>query len=163
MDDIISKYKNEIMKTLCSDADIVRLIPGHEESPTPDRSLIYTHFFPFDNIDQCITTAGQYLCFEVDIGRVDSEKVLELLISFWVVSSTEPNIVKATGGIRNDILLYHIYKALKKNENLGIGRISYIPNHPISSFVPEKTWAGRAMALVASDFHIKTKDRELWI
>lgn len=41
-------YKNLLMKQLCSDPEIVRLVTGNPDADVPNHALPYTRVFPFE-------------------------------------------------------------------------------------------------------------------
>ena len=77
-------YKNLLMKTLCSNPEIVRLVTDSKEAPVPHYDLAYTQLFPFEFIPDTVGEGMTFICFDVDIDKVYSA-IKDKAVGRWPV------------------------------------------------------------------------------
>ena len=63
-------YKNQLMKELCCNENIVRLITDRKDSDVPNHTLAYSQIFPFEFVPETVDNGQTFICFDVDIADV---------------------------------------------------------------------------------------------
>lgn len=142
-------YKNEVMKTLCNNEAIVRLITDSSESMVPNYNLAYTQIFPFEFVPDTEDEGRTFICFDVDIPQVIDKTYYKPSLYFWVFTH-KSKIRLERGGIRTDQLAVEINKELSGSRYFGLGELEL---KSVARFYPIKDFHGRVLAYSAVDFN----------
>lgn len=142
-------YKNELMKTLCNNKDIVSLITDSDKAPVPNYDLAYKQIYPFEYIPDTVDDGKTFICFDVDIARVYDKTYYEPVLYLWVFTHKSKMRLKK-GGIRTDQLAMEIDKELNGSRYFGLGELDL---YSVGRFSPITDYQGRIMTYVAKDFN----------
>lgn len=145
-------YKNKLMKTLCSNANIVRLVTHSKDPPVPNYDLEYTQIFPFEYVPDTVDDARTFICFDVDIARVYDKTYYEPVLYVWVFSHKSKLRLDQGGmrGIRTDQLAVEVNKELNGSRYFGLGTLEL---YQVGRFSPITDYQGRVMTYTAKDFN----------
>lgn len=142
-------YKNELMKTLCKNEGVVRLITDSEDAPVPDYDLPYNQIFPFEFVPETTSSATTYICFDVDIVDVYSKTFYQPVLYLWIFTHKSKLRLKQ-GGVRTDQLCVEINKELNGSRYFGLGELEL---KRVDRFVPILDYRGRILTYTARDFN----------
>lgn len=142
-------YKNELMKTICCNEDIVRLVTDSKEAPVPNTNLKYNQVFPFEYIPETTTEAKTFICFDVDIAEVVNKTYYLPVLYIWIFTH-KSKMRMDEGGIRTDKLAAEIDKELNGSRYFGLGELGL---HSVDRFSPIDDYQGRVLTYYATDFN----------
>lgn len=142
-------YKSELIKTLCSNKDIVRLITDCEKPKVPNHDLAYTHIFPYEYIPDIVDEGKTFICCDVDITQVMDKTYYKPTLYIWAFTY-KTKLHLPDGGVRTDELARAINAELNGNRNYGLGTLEL---QSVSSFAPIKDYLGRQLVYGATDFN----------
>lgn len=143
-------YKNQMMKTLCSNKDIVRFLTDEKEPTIPQHSLAYKNIFPFEYIPDTVDNGSTFICYDVDIVDVESKTFLYPILYVWIFTH-KSKLRLQEGGVRLDSLSVAINNELNGSRYFGLGEL-YLKR--IDRFVPISDYQGRCITYCAKDFNI---------
>lgn len=154
---IIGKIKNQIVKELIRDKDIVLAIDSKKVSEPED--LIYMHIFDYNQNPYTIQDVQTFITIQVHIpesyfDRQDENKTfVKPTIEIWITSHENhmkvDNVPKVKQN-RNDYLSYLIDKKFNGVENYGIGKLKLVSNIE-SSY--QQDYLFRKMIFETKDFN----------
>ena len=139
------EYKNKIMKMLCENENIVKLITGKDG--IDGLTLPYSHIYPFEFIPETVKEDDTFICFDVDIPEVTSEVVYKPVIYFWAFCHKDA-LRLPQGGSRTDALSAEIDQMFNGNRELGMGELNL---RAVERFAPIKDFQGRVLAYEGKD------------
>lgn len=142
-------YKNELMKTLCCNQEIVRLITDSSKAPVPNYDLSYTSIFPFEYVPDTVDDGRTFVCFDVDIAEVMNKTFYLPVLYIWVFTH-KSKIRLNEGGVRIDKLSAEINKELNGSRYFGLGELEL---YSVGRFSPITDYLGRVMTYTARDFN----------
>ena len=142
-------YKNRLMKELCSNAEIVKLVTGNEDAAVPNHGLPYTQIFPFEFIPETVEEGKTFICFDVDIASVHNQTLYFPVIYIWEFTH-KSRMRTPNGGILNDRLAAEIDKQLNGSRFYGMGKLRL---HSVQRFSPITDFLGRTMTYYTTDFN----------
>lgn len=142
-------YKNELMKTLCCNEKIVRLVTDSRLSPVPNNELAYTQIFPFEYIPETSDKGKTFICFDVDIAQVMDKTYYRPMLYIWAIVH-KSKLRLAKGGVRTDQLAAEINQELSGSRYFGLGELELCA---VSRFTPIKDYQGRILTYTAKDFN----------
>lgn len=142
-------YKNEIMKTLCSDPEIVRLVTDSKEAPVPNYDLAYSQIYPFEFIPETVDDGQTFVCFDVDIVNVIDKTYYVPAVYVWVFTH-KSKLRLNEGGIRTDQLAVEINEKLNGSRYFGLGELDL---YSVGRFSPILDYQGRVLTYRAKDFN----------
>lgn len=142
-------YKNELMKTLCSNCNIVRLVTDSSEALVPNHELAYNQIFPFEYIPDTVDDGTTFICFDVDIPQVKDKTFYLPALYVWVFTH-KSKLRLSEGGIRTDQLAVEINKELNGSRYFGLGELDLFS---VGRFSPIKDYQGRVLTYSATDFN----------
>lgn len=142
-------YKNQLMKTLCSNPEVVKLVTDSSDAPVPNYDLAYTRIFPFEYVPDTVDDASTFICFDVDIGEVIDKTFYSPVVYVWIF--THKSKLRLTeGGVRTDKLCAVINKELNGSRYFGLGELNL---YSVGRFVPIAGYQGRVLTYSAVDFN----------
>lgn len=142
-------YKNKIMKELCTNEKIFKLIIDNDNNVNPNYSLAYKHIFPYEYIPETVDDAQTFICFDVDITEVQNKTFYMPVLYFWIFTHKSKMRLKE-GGIRIDTLCSEIDCVFNGNRNFGLGEMNL---HSVERFSPILDYQGRVLTYYAKDFN----------
>lgn len=142
-------YKNLLMKDLCSNEDVVKLITNNEEAAVPNNKLPYTQIFPYQNIPETVDEAKTFICYDVDIIAVDNKTFYTPVIYIWICTHKSKYRCES-GGVLLDKLSIAIDKMLNGSRFYGLGELKL---DSVTRFIPVADFMGREMIYYAKDFN----------
>lgn len=142
-------YKNRLMKTLCSNKEIVRLITDSSDAPVPNYNLAYRLVYPYEYVPDTVDDGKTFVCFDVDIAEVVDKTFYVPVLYLWVFTH-KSKMRLDEGGIRTDNLCVEIDKELNGSRYFGLGELDL---QSVGRFSPITDYQGRVMVYVAKDFN----------
>lgn len=147
--DELFDYKNELMKILCSNENIIRLVTDSSEAPVPNYDLAYTQIFPYEYVPETVDDGQTFICFDVDIAKVVNKTYYVPVVYVWEFTH-KSKMRLAEGGVRIDKLAVEINKELNGNRHFGLGELDL---DSVGHFSPILDYQGRVLTYYASDFN----------
>lgn len=143
----LSKYKIEIMKRLCLDTEIQSLILL-SESQNQGREMMYKNIFPYAFVPNTVTNANTFICFDLEVQRVENRTFKDINILFWIF--THQSLMRTDEGIRTDLIASEVDKILNGNKDLGLGTVEL---KKVLRVNPAKDYHGRTLVYRSVDFN----------
>lgn len=142
-------YKNELMKTLCSDPDIVHLLTDSSEADVPNYDIAYNLIFPYEFIPETVSKGTTFICYDVDIINVQNKTYYTPALYIWVFTH-KSKLKLPEGGVRTDELANAIDKILNGSRNFCLGELEL---SSVTRFVPIVDYQGRCLTYTGSDYN----------
>ena len=157
-EEFYTDYKNQLMKDLLTDEDIVKLI---DSSVTTKNSakLAYKNVFPYEYVPETIEYATTYVCFDVDLQKNLGKTYLSPTIHIWVF--THKSLLRLSGesgdGVRTDRLVSKIVKKLNGSYDYGLGTLDL---YSVKRFAPVSDYQGKVITFHTEDFNSLSASRK---
>lgn len=151
----VSEYRSNIMRMLCSDKDIVRLVSDKKSSTIPDKSLIYKNIYPYAYVPNTNTGAETFICFCFNFGNIYDKTYKKGYLTFYVFSNQK--ILRTSDGLRCDLIAERIEELFNGNYDIGLGRMQLSSVDDIS---PINDYHGVSIQYTFSDFNRPTIGRD---
>lgn len=142
-------YKNQLMKDICSNEKIVKLITDKTQPTIPDFNLPYSQVYPYEFVPETIDHGQTFICFDVDIAQVLDKTFYVPVLYVWVFTH-KSKIQLPEGGIRTDKLAAEIDAILNGSRYFGLGELD-LKN--VGRFSPITDYQGRVLTYHAKDFN----------
>lgn len=142
-------YKNEIMKTLCCNKQIVHLVTDSKKAPVPNYNLAYGQIYPYEFVPDTVDDGKTFICFDVDIAEVLDKTFYLPVVYVWVFTH-KSKMRLSEGGIRTDQLAVEINKELNGSRYFGLGELEL---KSVDRFSPIADYQGRVLTYSARDFN----------
>lgn len=142
-------YKNYLMKTLCSDERVVRLLTDSSTAEVPNYDIAYNLIFPYEFIPETVGEGRTFICYDVDILDVQNKTFCRPALYIWVFSH-KSKLKLPEGGVRTDELADAIDALLNGNRNFCLGELEL---DSVTRFVPIVDYQGRVLTYVGDDFN----------
>ena len=149
-------YKNELMKTLCCNSEIVRLITDSSKAPVPNYSLAYNFVFPYEFVPDTVDDGKTFICFDVDIADVQDKTFYLPVVYVWVFTH-KSKMRLSEGGVRTDKLAVEINKELNGSRYFGLGELDL---RSVDRFSPIADYQGRVLVYIAKDFNRQSPSKK---
>ena len=94
-------------------------------------------------------TGKTFVCFDVDIQRVDNKTFLNPMIYIWVFTH-KSQMRLPEGGVRTDKLCSEIAKVLDGSRYYGLGELNL---YSVRRFAPMTDFQGKVMAFSAKEIN----------
>lgn len=145
-------YKNLLVKELCSDPKIVKLVTGNDNAAVPNHGLPYTQVFPYEYIPDTVNDAKTFICLDVDIVSVPNKTFYIPVIYIWAFTHTSRMRVEGENGgaVLLDELAIAINNKLNGSRYYGMGELKL---DSVGRFKPITDFLGRTMVYYAKDFN----------
>lgn len=143
----LSKYKIEIMKSLCLDEKIQRLIlllPSQNNG----KEMMYKNIFPYSFIPDTVTKASTFICFDLEVKRVQNRTFKDIDVMFWIF--THQTLMRTNDGIRIDLLANEVDNIFNGNKNFGLGTMEL---KLVTLMSPAKDYHGKTLVYRSVDFN----------
>lgn len=142
-------YKNKLMRDLCCNENIVKLITNRPDPEVPNHTLPYSQVFPYEFVPETISHGQTIICFDVDIIKVPNKTFYYPVLYLWLFTH-KSNMQIDEGGVRMDALASEIDAMLNGNRNYGLGQLEL---DSLGRFSPILDYQGRVMTYTARDFN----------
>lgn len=142
-------YKNQLMKTLCSDARIVKLLTDSSEAAVPNYDIPYHLIFPYEFIPETVSEGKTFICYDVDIIDVQNKTYCKPALYIWVFTH-KSKLALPEGGVRTDELANAIDAVINGSRDFCLGELEL---DSVTRFVPIIDYQGRCLTYVGSDFN----------
>lgn len=142
-------YKNQLMKDLCCNAEIVKLITDRDDADIPNHTLPYTQIFPFEYVPETVDNGQTIVCFDVDVPRVENKTFYMPVLYIWIFSH-KSKFRLPEGGVRMDAIASEIDKMLNGSNYYGLGALNLTS---VTRFSPILDYHGRVLAYEAREFN----------
>lgn len=136
----LTENKEEILKTLLSDPEFVRLVKNEEDVTVPALDLRYTQVFPYGWISPTISEAKTYVCFDIDVPGVSTIAVSNVYMYFWIF--THHSIAMTKDGVRVDRIAARVDRLINGSTELGFGKVKL---ERCSRDTPNNDYHGRVL------------------
>lgn len=145
-------YKQQLMKQLCSNIEIVKLITDRKSVNVPDTSLPYRSVYPYEYIPDTVTNGETFVCFDVDIPTVLNKTFYLPVLYIWAFTHKSKMRINPAdgGGIRTDELSFAINRMLNGSRLFGLGKLEL---QSVGRFTPIEDYHGRVLTYTAKDFN----------
>ena len=156
LDDLYD-YKNQLMRDLCENEEIVRLITKSSDAPVPNYDLPYRQIFPYEYIPETVDEAKSFICFDVDVTRVPNKTTHTPAIYIWEFTHTSNLRMPDGGGIRIDRVASAIDHMLNGNRLYGMGELEL---NSVTRFSPISNYLGRVLAYTTREWNRTAANRK---
>lgn len=150
-------YKNLLMKELCSNEAIVRLLSQQDDPQVPNYDLPYTQIYPFEYVPETEDKGRSFICFEVDIHKVENKTFYIPVIYVWVIVH-KGSLRTKDKRLRLDELTVEVNKILNGSRYFGLGAVEL---DSTEGFHPTVDYLGRVLVYYAADFNQPSGRRKM--
>lgn len=142
-------YKNLLMKELCSNENIVRMVTNNEYAVVPNHGLPYTQIFPYEYVPETVDDAKTFICFDVDIVRVPNKTFYMPVLYLWLF--THKSLLRQKdGGLLLDNVSQEIDQMLNGSKYFGMGDLNL---ESVTRFAPILDYQGRVLTYSTVDWN----------
>ena len=142
-------YKNLLMKELCSNETIVRMVTGKDDVRIPNHDLAYTQIFPFEYLPETVDEGKTFICFDEDIVKVPNKTFYIPVLYIWAFTH-KSRMRRTGGGLLLDDLAVEINKMLNGSRYYGLGELRL---DSAKRFSPISDFQGRVLTYYTQDFN----------
>ena len=150
-------YKNLLMKELCSNENIVKLVTGNDDADVPNHGLPYTQIYPFEFVPETVNDGKTFICFDADIVDVPSRTIYIPVIYIWIFTH-KSRMRLDDGGLLLDQLCVEVNKQLNGSRFYGLGELKL---DSVNRFVPITDYRGRVLTYYTADFNRPSGSRQI--
>lgn len=143
------EYKNQLMKDLCCNEEVVKLITDKEDSRVPNHTLAYSSIYPYEYVPETVDNGQTFICFDVDVAEVINKTFYVPVLYVWVFTH-KSKFRLSEGGVRIDKLASAIDEVLNGSRYYGLGELDL---RSVTRFAPITDYQGRVLTYVAKDFN----------
>ena len=136
------------MKSLCLSEKIQRLILLTPPNNTNGREMMYKNIFPYPYVPDTVVEANTFICFDMEVRRVQNRTFKDVSISFWTF--THQSLMRTKDGIRTDLLANEIDNIINGNRKFGLGTVEL---QSVTLMNPAKDYHGRTLIYRSVDFN----------
>lgn len=144
----LSASKERLLKTFLSDRELVTLITNNEEHPIPAKDLRYKTVFPYSWIDDTVTDASVFLCFDIDIPSTLTVAVKEMDIYVWTFCHY--SLMRTDEGTRVDRIANRVDELINGSTDFGFGTLEL---QGVERINPARDYYGRMLTYRVKDFN----------
>lgn len=144
----LKTYRQYIMKTLCSNKDIVSLLTDKKEVELPCRDLMYKNIFPYAYTPDPTKETNTFICFRLSIPHVSNKTCKTVGIVFYIF--THQSLIRTEDGLRTDLIGETIEELFNGTYDIGLGRLKLQGMDDIS---PNTDYHGIALEYSAEEFN----------
>ncbi len=116
----LTEYRKLVMKTLCSDAEIVRLVSDSPEASVPNRELMYTRIFPYAYTPDTTKETSTFICFRLSVPEVYNKTYKKMSLTFYIF--THQSLIRTHDGLRPDLIGIALERLFNGSLDVGLGR-----------------------------------------
>lgn len=148
-------YKNLLMKDLCENEAIVKIVTGNEDARVPNHDLPYTQIYPFEFVPETVGDGKTYICFDIDIVSVPNKTYLTPVIYVWVFTHKSLLRLPNGEGCLLDKLCIEVNQMINGSRFFGLG-VTKLDS--VRRFAPIKDYLGRCLTYYTLDWN-RPKDK----
>ena len=141
-------YKNKLMEDLLTSEEVVELLDAGVDAEDAE-ALAYTRVFPCEYVPETVQDGHTFICFDVDITRVDDKTFLSPTLYVWVFAHRS-KLRLPEGGVRTDKLCSAICKIINGSREYGLGELNL---YACRRFAPMTDFQGKVLTFHAKDFN----------
>ena len=144
-------YKNLLMKQICTNEELVKLITNNPEATVPNHQLPYTQVYPYEFVPETVDEGRTYVCFDVDVNNVLNKTYYEPTLYIWLF--THKSLLRLHdehGGCLLDRMCIIVDKMLNGSRYYGLGTLDL---RRVRRFAPITDYLGRMMQFQATDLN----------
>lgn len=142
-------YKNQLMKDLLTNEEIVRLLDVDGVDVSNAEQLAYSRVFPCEYIPETVQDGHTFICFDVDVSRVSDKTFLTPILNIWVFTHRS-KLRLPEGGVRIDALCNEICKAINGSRDYTLGELNLFS---CRRYAPMTDFQGKAMSFSGKEFN----------
>lgn len=142
-------YKNQLMEDLLTNEEIVKLIDAGGVTTENAGELAYSRVFPCEYVPDTVQDGYTFICFDVDVTRVDDKTYLSPMLYVWVFTHRS-KLRLPEGGVRTDKLCNEICKAINGSRKYGLGELNL---YACKRFAPMTDYQGKVMMFTCKEFN----------
>lgn len=142
-------YKNKLMEDLLTNEAIVELIDSDIDIEDA-KQLSYKRVFPYEYVPETVEEGKTFICFDVDIQRVQDKTYLYPTLFVWVFTHKSLLRLPNGGGVRTDRLCHEICKQINGSREYGLGELNL---YSIKRFAPMTDFQGKVLTFSAKEFN----------
>lgn len=144
-------YKNKLMEDLLTSESIVKLIDDRK-TVEDARQLAYTQVFPYEYVPKTVQDGLTFICYDVDIQRVQNKTYLYPTLFVWVFTHKSLLRLPNGGGVRTDKLCAEICKKINGSRKYGLGELSL---YSVKRFAPMTDFQGKVLTFTMKEFNMQ--------
>lgn len=126
----LTEYRNTVMRTLCSDEEIVKLVTGQNDAPVPCRDLMYKNIYPYAYTPDTTKETNTFVCFRLTVPEVMNKTYKKMNITFYIF--THQDLIRTKDGLRPDLIGEALERLFNGSLDLGLGRVELMGMDDIS-------------------------------
>lgn len=142
-------YKNQLMHDLLTNEEIVRLLDAEGVDIENAEQLAYSRVFPLEYIPETVQDGHTFICFDVDVSRVNDKTFLTPILYIWVFTHRS-KLRLPEGGIRTDALCNEICKAINGSRDYTLGELNLLS---CRRYAPMTDFQGKVLAFSGKEFN----------
>jgi len=143
-------YKNLLMKELCSNEQVVKLVTGSQDAAVPNHGLPYTQVYPFEFVPETVGEGKTYICFDIDILSVPNKTYYIPVLYIWIFTHKSLLRMPDGSGCLLDRLSAEVNQMLNGSRRYGLGEFR-LDN--TSRFSPVTDYLGRELTYYGVDLN----------
>lgn len=147
--DELFNYKNQLVKDVVTNPEIVRLLNDSNEAIESPESLIYRQVFPYEYIPETVEHSRTFICCDVDIQQSLNKTFLCPVIYVWVFTH-KSKLRLPEGGVRTDKLASEITKTINGSRYYGLGELEF---YSAKRFAPADEYQGKVLTFNTTDIN----------
>lgn len=125
------------------------MVTGNSDAAVPGYDLPYRQIFPYEFIPDTVEDGQTFICFDVDLLKVENKTFYYPVIYVWVLTHKSRMRLDG-GGLLLDELATEITQMLNGDRYFGLGELE-LGNS--LRFTPATDFKGRSLAFYATDFN----------
>jgi len=142
-------YKNQLMGDLLTNKEIVRLLDVDGVTADNAEELAYSRVFPYEFLPETVEDGHTFICFDVDISRVNGKTFLSPTLYIWVFTH-KSKMRLDEGGVRVDRLCSEICKQINGSRKYGLGELNI---YACRRFAPMTDFHGKMLTFSVREFN----------
>lgn len=150
-------YKNLLMKDLCCNESVVKMVTANSEASVPNHELPYTQIFPYEFLPDTVDEAKTFICYDVDIVTVPNKTFYIPVVYVWLFTH-KSKLRLPDGGILLDQLSSEINIMLNGSRYFGLGELKL---DSVNRFYPVTDYYGRVLTYYAKDWNRLTANNSM--
>ena len=143
-------YKNLLMKQICTNEKIVKLVTNNPDAKVPSHDLPYTQVYPYEFVPETVDEGRTYICFDLDVTNVVNKTYYEPVLYIWIFTHKSLLRMKDGGGCLLDKLCLEVNEMLNGSRYYGLGTLDL---RSLRRFAPITDYLGRLLIYEALDFN----------
>lgn len=150
-------YKNQLMKDLLTDKEIVRLMQP-EKGLNNAIDLAYTQIFPYEYIPETIQKGNTYICFDIDIQSQTAGKTFYYPYIYVWVFAHRSKLRLPEGGVRTDKICSRICEIMNGSRLYTLGELNLYSS---KRFAPVTDYNGKVLTFIGREFSKQHNDNKI--